>query len=84
MAGALSDDDTPSPNKALPNFAAQKTDNDSVASGDDSASWDKETERVMHLFTAQAIAEAAVDEADLATVNEVVQEWTLLADEEAG
>ncbi len=68
MAGALSDDDTPSPDKALPDFAARKTDNDSVASGDDSSGWDKETEQVMHLFAAQAIAEAAVDEADVAAV----------------
>jgi hypothetical protein len=41
-------------------------------------------EQVMHLFAAQAIAEAAVDEADVAAVNEEVQEWTLHADEEAG
>ncbi len=78
------DDDTPSPDKALPDIAAQKTDDDSIASGDDSASWDKETERVMHLFAAQAIAEAMVDEADMAAVNEEVQEWTLLTNEEAG
>ena len=58
--------------------------NDSVASGDDSTGWEKETEQVMNLFTAQANAEVAVDEADVAAVNEEVQEWTLLADEEPG
>jgi hypothetical protein len=34
--------DTPSPKKALPDFTAQKSDDDSLVSGDDSAGWDRE------------------------------------------
>jgi len=33
------DDDAPSPKKALPDFTTRKSDEDSVASGDDSAGW---------------------------------------------
>ena len=43
-----SDDDEPSPKKALPNFSMRKSEEDSVASGDDSKGWDGIEERLAH------------------------------------
>ena len=37
-----SEDDAPSPKKALPDFTTRKPDDDSVASGDDSIGWEVE------------------------------------------
>jgi len=36
-----SDEDVPSPKKLLPDFTLRKSDDDSVASGDDSIAWEK-------------------------------------------
>ncbi len=47
------DDDDPSPKKTLPDFMTRKSDNDSVASGDDSAGWKMEEDRVMNSFLAE-------------------------------
>lgn len=79
-ASASPSDDSPSPHKALPNFAARKSDEDSVASGDNSLDWLKESERVVAGFAVQAEAEAAIDEAEEAPVNPQVEEWEVLAD----
>ena len=38
----LSDEDVPSPKKTLPDFNVHKSGDDSVASGDDSITWEKE------------------------------------------
>ena len=56
------DDDAPSPKKALPDFTTRKSDDDSVASGDDSAGWEMEEDRVMNSFLAQTEAEEALDD----------------------
>ncbi len=58
---ALSDDDEPSPKKALPDFNACKCNSDSVASSDNSAGWDAEEERVMDALAAQMVAKDAID-----------------------
>jgi hypothetical protein len=83
-ASASTSDDSPSPHKALPNFAARKSDEDSIASGDNSLDWFKESERVVAGFAVQAEAEAAIDEAEEAPVNPEVEEWIVLADMAAG
>jgi hypothetical protein len=59
----LSDDDAPSSKKALPDFTLQKSDDDSVASGDDSNGWEREEDQVRNVFDIQADAE---DELELA------------------
>jgi len=48
----LSDDDAPSPKKALPDFTTRKSDDDSIASED----------RVMNAFAIQTEAEEALDD----------------------
>jgi len=57
-----SDDDAPSPKKALPNFTTRKSDDNSVASGDDSAGWEAEGDRVLNAFAIQTVAEDALDD----------------------
>ena len=57
-----SDDDAPSPKKALPDFTTRKSDDDSVASGDDSAGWEAEEDRVLNAFAIQTVAEDALDD----------------------
>ena len=56
-AADSSDEDAPSPKKALPDFTTQKSDDDSVASGNDSAGWEKEEDHVVNAFAAQAEAD---------------------------
>ena len=58
----LSDDDAPSPKKALPDFMTRKSDDDSVASKDDPAGWEAEEDRVLNAFTIQTEAEDALDD----------------------
>jgi hypothetical protein len=57
-----SDDDAPSPKKALPNFTSRKSDNDSVASGDNSAGWEAEEDRALNAFAIQTEAEDALED----------------------
>jgi hypothetical protein len=57
-----SDDDAPSPKKALPDFTTRKSDDNSVASGDDSAGWKAEEDRVLNAFAIQTVAEDALDD----------------------
>jgi hypothetical protein len=57
-----SDDDVPSPKKALPDFTTRKSDDDSVASGDDSAGWEVEEDRVLNAFAIQTVTEDALDD----------------------
>jgi len=57
-----SDDDAPSPKKALLDFTTRKSDDDSVASGDDSAGWEAEEDRVLNAFTIETVAEDALDD----------------------
>ncbi len=56
------DDDAPSPKKALPDFTTRKSVDDSVVSGDDSAGWEMEEDRVMNSFIAQKEAEEVLDD----------------------
>ena len=58
----LSDDDAISPKKALPDFTTRKSDDDSVASGDDSAGWKAEEDRVLNAFAIQTEAEDALED----------------------
>ena len=55
----LSDEDVPYPKKVLPDFTMRKSDDVSVASGDDSITWEKEEDRVLHVFAIQVEAEDA-------------------------
>jgi len=71
-----SDDDAPSPKKALPEFTTRKSDDDSVASGDDSAGWEAEEDRVLNAFTIQTVAEDALD--DIGPMKEI-HEFMLIA-----
>ncbi len=64
--------DLPSPKKAMSDFSRLQTDDDSVASGDDSAGWEKEDERMRLQLDAKVIAEDADDiSEDDGPVNEV-------------
>jgi hypothetical protein len=56
------DDDAPSPKKALPDFTTRKSDDDSVASGDNSAGWEAEEDRVLNAFAIQTEAEDALED----------------------
>ena len=72
-----SDDDAPSPKKALPDFTTRKSDEDSVASGDDSAGWEAEEDRVLNAFTIQTEAEEAledlfVDDGPMKEIHEII------------
>ncbi len=59
----MSDEDEPSPKKALPDFNLRKSEEDSIASGDDSDGWDEGEGRVMHDLAAQAKADDVLDDA---------------------
>jgi hypothetical protein len=75
-----SDEDVPSPKKVLPDFTMQKSDDNSVASGDDSIAWEKEEDRVLHVFAIPAEAEDALENAlEDAPVKEL-EEWELIAE----
>ncbi len=78
----MSDEDEPPPKKAFPDFNLRKSEEDSIASGDDSDGWDKEEGRVMHDLAAQAKADDVLDEAVFPDVpmNEV-NEWEVLVEE---
>ena len=62
--GSPDDDNALSPHVPLPDLAARISDNDSVASGDDSVGWARESERVITAFAAQAEAEMAINDAE--------------------
>jgi hypothetical protein len=71
---ASSDDEEPSPKKALPDFSLRKSEEDSVASGDDSEGWDEIEARLAHDLSAQAMLDDALDEAaftDILPMNEL-------------
>jgi hypothetical protein len=77
-----SDEDVPSPKKTLPDFNVRKSGDDSLASGDDSITWEKEEDRVMHLLANQLEAENRLEEAfEDAPVREL-EEWELITGEE--
>ena len=57
------DGDEPSPKKALPDFSLHKSEEDSVASGDDSEGWDGIEERLAHDLSARARIDDALDDA---------------------
>jgi hypothetical protein len=78
------DDDAPSPKKALPDFTIRKSDEDSVASGDDSAGWETEEDRVMNSFLAQTEAEEALDDLSDDVPMTEVHEFMLISGEEGG
>ena len=78
-----SDDGAPSPKKILPDFTLRKSDDDSVASGDDSNGWEREEDRVRNAFIIQADADDELELANFTSdgpVNEVL-EWTTLTDD---
>ena len=78
-----SDDDEPSPKKALPDFSLRKGKEDSVVSGDDSEGWcDMEEENLADNLSAQAKVDDALDEAAFPDIpmNEV-NEWELMEGE---
>ena len=71
--------DLPSPQKNMSDFSRLQTEDDSVASGDDSAGWEKEDERMRLQLDAKVIAEDADDiSEDDGPVNEV-EEFMLIA-----
>ncbi len=77
------DDGAPSPKKALPDFTLQKSDDDSVTSGDDSNGWEREEDRVRNAFNIQADTEDELELANFASdgpVNKVL-EWTTLTND---
>ncbi len=59
----LSDEDEPSPQKAVPNFNLRKSEEDSIVYGNNSDGWDQEDGRARHNLTAQAKADDALDNA---------------------
>ncbi len=71
------------PKKICPISVEKKTDDDSVASRDDSADWEKEDDQMRHLLLAQAEANDALDEIsnDDGPVNEA-EEFMLISGEE--
>ncbi len=81
-AADLSDEDAPSPKKALPDFTTQKSDEDSVASGDDSVGWEKEEDRVLNAFAAQAEADDRLEDISVDTPVKEVHEFMLAGGEE--
>ena len=81
-AADLSDEDAPSPKKALPDFTTQKSDDDSVASGDDSAGWEKEEDRVVNAFAAQAEADDRLEDISVDTPVKDIHEFMLAGGEE--
>jgi hypothetical protein len=76
------DDDAPSPEKAPPDFRTRKSDEDSVATGDDSAGWEMEEDRVMNSFLAQTEAEEALDDLSVNIPMTDVHEFMLISEEE--
>jgi hypothetical protein len=76
-AADLSDEDAPSPKKALPDFTTQKSDDDSVASGNDSAGWEKEEDRVVNAFAAQVEADDWLEDISIDTPVKEVHEFML-------
>ncbi len=76
----LSEEDVPIPKKVLPDFTMRKSDDDSVASGDDSIAWGKEEDRVLHAFVIRVEAEDALEDAlEDAPVKEL-DKWELIAE----
>ncbi len=56
-----------------------KSNDNSVASGDDSIAWEKEEDRVLHAFAIQVESEDTLEDAlEDAPVNEL-DEWELIA-----
>ena len=56
-----------------------KSDDYSVASGDDSITWEKEEDQVLHVFAIQVEAEDALDDALEDDPVKEVDEWELIA-----
>jgi hypothetical protein len=81
--GGSSDDNVLSPHVPLPNLAARSSDNDSVASADDSVGWARESERVIAAFAAQAEAEMAINDAEDAQAWGEIDQWIVFPDANA-
>ena len=81
-AADLSDEDALYPKKALPDFTTQKSDDNSVASGDDSAGWEKEEDRVVNAFAAQAEAADRLEDISVDTPVKDLHEFMLAGGEE--
>ncbi len=73
-----------SPQKALLNFTAQKSDDDSVASGDDSAGWVKEEAQVLNAFVLQVKADDRLEDVSVNAPVKEVHEFMLMGKGEEG
>ncbi len=65
----------------LPDFTTRKSDDDSVASGDDSADWEMEEDRVLNAFLAQTEAEDTLDDLSVDVPMKEVHEFMLISGE---
>ena len=74
-------DNTPSPKKALPDFTSKISDDNSVASGDDSAGWEMEEDRVLNVFLAQTEAEDVLDDLSVDVRMKEIHEFMLISGE---
>ena len=81
LSNSSADDNAPSPKKALPDITTMKSDNDSVASGDDSAGWEMEEDRVMNSFVAQTEAEKELDDLSINAPMKEVHKFMLISGE---
>ena len=81
--GGSPDDNVLSPHVPLPNLAARSSDNDSVASVDDSVGWARESERVITSFAAQAKVEMAINDAEDVPAGGEIDQWIVLPDANA-
>jgi hypothetical protein len=81
-SSSFDEDDLPSTKRDnLSDFNRKKSDDDSVASGNDSAAWEKEGEQMRHVILAQAQAKDADDiSEDDSPVNEV-EEFMMICGE---
>ena len=81
--GGSPDDNVLPPHVPLPNLAARSSDNDSVASVDDSVGWARESERVITSFAAQAKVEMAINDAEDVPAGGEIDQWIVLPDANA-
>jgi hypothetical protein len=76
--------DTPSPKKTLLDFTAQISDDDSVASGNDSAGWEREEARVLNAFILQVEADDRLEDVSVNAPVKEVHEFMLMDEGEEG
>ncbi len=84
MSDSSDEKDTPSPKKALPDFTAQKSDDDSIASGNDSAGWEREEAQVLNAFILQVEADDRLEDVSINAPVKEVHEFVLIDEGEEG